>query len=161
MAMGTVNKVTLVGPLGADPQIRRTTTGRKAAILNIETSDYWQDKAIAKSRTQWHRVVIYNERLAEIAERYLCKGTRVYIEGVLETRKWLTKDGKGENWTAEVIVSGFQGRLTILDELSEARPLNETLEDEPLEQRPSTRRWAEKHDAEPDDKIDSNLPFLA
>jgi len=79
VAIGTVNKVTLVGPLGADPQIRRTTTGRKAAILNIETSDYWQDKAIAKSRTQWHRIVIYNERLAEIAERYLRKGARPTI----------------------------------------------------------------------------------
>src|SRR5262249_42824511 len=79
VAIGTVNKVTLVGPLGADPQIRRTTTGRKAAILNIETSDYWQDKAIAKSRTQWHRIVIYNERLAEIAERYLRKGARQTI----------------------------------------------------------------------------------
>ena len=162
MASGSVNKVTLVGNLGKDPDVRRTTQGRKAVVLNVQTSDYWRP---GDARTQWHRVVIYNERLAELAERCLRKGSKVYVEGALETRKWLTKDGKSETWTAEVIISGFQGRLTLLDDELPAR--DEALADDaeapptPLSIKRSVAKYGDGADAAPDDKIDPALSWLA
>jgi len=124
MATGSLNKVCLIGNLGTDPQIRRTTNGKLAAILNVMTSDYWRP---GTARVQWHRVVIFNERLAEFAERQLKKGSKIYVEGTLETRKWFGKDGKSETWTSEVIVSGFHGRLIILDDVE---PRDELLADD-------------------------------
>jgi len=147
MAPGSLNKVCLIGTLGVDPQTRRTTNGKFAAVLNVMTSDYWRP---GEARTQWHRVVIFNERLAELAQRHLKKGSKVYCEGALETRKWLTKDGKGESHTSEVIVSGFHGRLTLLDDAPETRG---ELADEPDAEAPPPTPEA--------DKIDNTLSFLA
>jgi single-strand DNA-binding protein len=113
---GSVNKVILVGNLGADPEIRRTQDGRPIANLRIATSDTWRDKATGerKEKTEWHRVVIFNEGLCRIAEQYLKKGAKVYIEGQLQTRKWTDKDNN-ERYSTEVVLQGFNSQLTMLD----------------------------------------------
>ncbi len=113
---GSVNKVILIGNLGADPEIRRTQDGRPIANLRIATSDSWRDKATGerKEKTEWHRVVIFNENLCRIAEQYLKKGSKVYIEGQLQTRKWQDQSGQ-DKYSTEVVLQGFRGELTLLD----------------------------------------------
>jgi single-strand DNA-binding protein len=113
---GSVNKVILIGNLGADPEIRRTQDGRPIANLRIATSETWKDKNTGerKEKTEWHRVVIFNEGLCRIAEQYLKKGSKVYIEGALQTRKWTDKDGI-EKYSTEVVLQGFNSQLTMLD----------------------------------------------
>jgi single-strand DNA-binding protein len=113
---GSVNKVILIGNLGADPEIRRTQDGRPIANLRIATSESWKDKNTGerKEKTEWHRVVIFNEGLCRIAEQYLKKGSKVYIEGALQTRKWTDKDGI-EKYSTEVVLQGFNSQLTMLD----------------------------------------------
>ena len=113
---GSVNKVILVGNLGADPEIRRTQDGRPVANLRLATSDSWKDKATGERRekTEWHRVVIFNENLCRIAEQYLKKGSKVYIEGQLQTRKWQDQSGQ-DRYSTEVVLQGFRGELTLLD----------------------------------------------
>ncbi len=112
---GSVNKVVLLGNLGKDPEIRNTTTGQKIANLSIATSDSWKDKTGAKQeRTEWHRVVIFNNALAELAEKYLRKGSKVYVEGQLQTRKWTDQNGQ-DRYTTEIVLSNFRGELVLLD----------------------------------------------
>ncbi len=113
---GSVNKVILIGNLGADPEIRRTQDGRPVANLRVATSDSWKDKATGerKEKTEWHRVVIFNENLCRIAEQYLKKGSKVYIEGALQTRKWQDQSGQ-DRYSTEVVLQGFRGELTLLD----------------------------------------------
>ncbi|MBO0757902.1 MAG: single-stranded DNA-binding protein [Bradyrhizobiaceae bacterium] len=113
---GSVNKVILVGNLGKDPEIRRTQDGRPIANLSVATSDSWRDKTTGerKERTEWHRVVIFNEGLCRVAEQYLKKGSKVYIEGSLQTRKWQDKDGH-DRYSTEVVLQGFNSQLTMLD----------------------------------------------
>ena len=113
---GSVNKVILVGNLGADPEIRRTQDGRPIANLSIATSETWRDKNTGerKEKTEWHRVVIFNEGLCKVAEQYLKKGSKVYVEGALQTRKWQDKDGK-DKYSTEVVLQGFNSTLTMLD----------------------------------------------
>jgi single-strand DNA-binding protein len=113
---GSVNKVILIGNLGADPEIRRTQDGRPIANLRIATSESWRDKASGerKEKTEWHRVVIFNEGLCKIAEQYLKKGSKVYLEGQLQTRKWQDKDGQ-DRYSTEVVLQGFNSQLTMLD----------------------------------------------
>ena len=113
---GSVNKVILIGNLGRDPEVRSTQDGMKIVQLSVATSESWKDKASGerKDKTEWHRVVIFNERLAEVAEKYLRKGAKVYVEGQLQTRKWTDKDGV-EKYTTEVVLSRFRGELTMLD----------------------------------------------
>jgi single-strand DNA-binding protein len=113
---GSVNKVILIGNLGADPEIRHTQDGRAIANLRVATSDNWRDKATGERRekTEWHRVVIFNENLAKIAEQYLKKGSKVYLEGSLQTRKWEDQQGQ-ERYTTEVVLQGFNAQLTMLD----------------------------------------------
>jgi single-strand DNA-binding protein len=113
---GSVNKVILVGNLGADPEIRRTQDGRPIANLRVATSESWRDKATGERRekTEWHRVVIFNEGLCRVAEQYLKKGAKVYLEGQLQTRKWTDKDGV-ERYSTEVVLQGFNSQLTMLD----------------------------------------------
>jgi single-strand DNA-binding protein len=112
---GSVNKVILIGNLGRDPEIRTMQNGNKVANLNLATSESWKDKATGerKEKTEWHRVVIFGQ-LADIAERYLKKGSKVYVSGSLQTRKWQDKDGQ-ERYTTEVVLQGFGGELTMLD----------------------------------------------
>ncbi len=113
---GSVNKVILVGNLGRDPEIRSTQDGMRIANLAVATSETWRDKMSGerKERTEWHRVVIFNERLAEFAEKYLKKGRKVYVEGALQTRKWTDNAGQ-ERYTTEVVLTRFRGELTMLD----------------------------------------------
>jgi len=113
---GSVNKVILIGNLGRDPEVRHTQAGGLIVQLSVATSENWRDKASGerKERTEWHRVVIFNERLAEVAQKYLKKGAKVYLEGQLQTRKWTDKDG-AEKYTTEVVVPRFNGTLTMLD----------------------------------------------
>ena len=113
---GSVNKVILVGNLGKDPEIRRTQDGRPIANLSVATSESWRDKATGerKEKTEWHRVVIFNEGLCKIVEQYLKKGSKVYLEGSLQTRKWTDKDGN-DKYSTEVVLQGFNSSLTMLD----------------------------------------------
>jgi single-strand DNA-binding protein len=113
---GFVNKVILVGNLGADPEIRRMQDGRPIANLRVATTDTWRDKATGerRERTEWHRVVIFNENLAKIAEQYLKKGAKVYVEGQLQTRKWQDQQGQ-DRYSTEVVLQGFSCQLTMLD----------------------------------------------
>ncbi len=112
---GSVNKVILIGNLGADPEIRRTQDGRPIANLNIATSETWRDRNSGerKEKTEWHRVVIFNEGLCKVAEQYLKKGSTVYIEGQLQTRKWTDKEGQ-DRYSTEVVLQGFNSTLTML-----------------------------------------------
>jgi single-strand DNA-binding protein len=113
---GSVNKVILVGNLGKDPEIRTTQSGSKIVNFTLATSDTWNDKASGerKERTEWHRVVIFNERLGDVAERFLRKGRKVYVEGSLQTRKWTDQSGQ-EKYTTEIVIDRFRGELTLLD----------------------------------------------
>ena len=113
---GSINKVILVGNLGADPEVRRMQDNRPVVNLSIATSESWKDKATGERRekTEWHRVVIFNEGLCRIAEQYLRKGSKVYLEGSLQTRKWQDKQGQ-DRYTTEIVLQGFNGNLTMLD----------------------------------------------
>src|SRR3546814_459450 len=112
---GSVNKVILVGNLGRDPEIRSTQDGTKIANLSLATSETWRDRNSGerRERTEWHRVVIFNEKLCEVAEKYLRKGSKIYIEGALQTRKWTDQNGV-EKYTTEVVLQRFRGDLTML-----------------------------------------------
>ncbi len=113
---GSVNKVILIGNLGKDPEVRMTQEGVKIINLSLATSEQWRDRDSQekKERTEWHRVVIFNEKLADVADKYLRKGSKIYIEGQLQTRKWTDQNGQ-ERYTTEVIIPRFRGELTMLD----------------------------------------------
>ncbi len=113
---GSVNKVILIGNLGKDPEVRTMGSGDKVVNLSVATSETWRDKASGerKERTEWHRVVIFNDQLAKVAEQYLRKGSKVYVEGQLQTRKWTDKDGQ-EKYSTEVVLQRYRGELTMLD----------------------------------------------
>jgi single-strand DNA-binding protein len=112
---GSVNKVILVGHLGNDPEVRHTTDGSRVVHLSVATSESWKDRESGerKERTEWHRVVIFNDKLGEIAEKYLQKGDAVFLEGQLQTRKWTDQNGQ-EKYTTEVVLSRYRGELTLL-----------------------------------------------
>ena len=133
---GTINKVILIGNLGADPEIRHTQDGRAIANLRIATTDSWRDKSSGerKEKTEWHTVVIFSEGLCKIAEQYLRKGSKVYLEGSLQTRKWTDKDGN-DRYSTEVVLQNFGGTLIMLDGKSDgdSRP-----QDNPTAQRSPT-----------------------
>ena len=114
--MASVNKVILVGNLGRDPEVRSTQDGLKIVNLSLATSESWRDKNSGerRERTEWHRVVIFNEKLGEVAEKFLKKGSKIYVEGALQTRKW-TDQGGQERYSTEVVLQRFRGELTMLD----------------------------------------------
>jgi single-strand DNA-binding protein len=113
---GSVNKVILVGNLGKDPEIRTSQSGQKIANFSIATSESWNDKMSGerKERTEWHRIVVFNERIADVVEKYVKKGRKVYVEGSLQTRKWTDQSGQ-EKYTTEVVIDRFRGELTLID----------------------------------------------
>jgi single-strand DNA-binding protein len=113
---GSVNKVILVGNLGKDPEVRTTQDGAKIVNLTLATSENWNDRQTGerKERTEWHRVVIFNDRIGDVAERFLKKGSKIYVEGALQTRKWTDQSGQ-ERYSTEVVVGRFKGELTMLD----------------------------------------------
>lgn len=113
---GSVNKVILIGNLGRDPEVRFAQNGNKIVNMSVATSESWKDKQTGErqERTEWHRVVIFNDRIGDVAEKYLKKGSKVYLEGQLRTRKWTDKSGQ-EKYTTEVVIERFRGELTLLD----------------------------------------------
>ena len=113
---GSVNKVILVGNIGKDPEIRSTQSGGKIANLTLATSETWNDKSSGerKEKTEWHRVVVFNDRLVDVVERFVKKGRKLYVEGSLQTRKWTDQSGQ-EKYTTEVVVDRFRGDITLLD----------------------------------------------
>jgi single-strand DNA-binding protein len=113
---GTVNKVILIGNLGRDPEVRTTQDGSKITHLSVATTDTWRDRNTGerRERTEWHRVVIFNDKLGEVAEKYLRKGSKVYLEGSLQTRKWTDQSGQ-ERYTTEVVLQRYRGEMTMLD----------------------------------------------
>ena len=113
---GSVNKVILVGNLGRDPEIRSTQDGMRIANLSLATSENWRDKNTGERRekTEWHRVAIFNDRLVDVVEKYLRKGSKIYVEGQLQTRKWTDQNGQ-DRYTTEVVLQRYRGELTMLD----------------------------------------------
>jgi single-strand DNA-binding protein len=160
---GSVNKVILVGNLGADPEIRRTQDGRPIANLRVATTDSWRDKASGEKRekTEWHRVVIFNEGLCKVAEQYLKKGAKVYIEGQLQTRKWQDQQGQ-ERYSTEVVLQGFSSQLTMLDGRGGGAGMHENGQSdyggdfgggEPASRRPAAKGGGKGFDKQLDDEI--------
>lgn len=123
---GSVNKVILIGRLGQDPQVNSTQDGREIANLSIATSESWKDRNSGerKEKTEWHRVVVFNEGIAKLAKNYLKKGSKVYIEGQLQTRKWTDKEGV-EKYTTEIVLQNFGATLTMLDSKDSSQPAEE------------------------------------
>ena len=150
--MSSVNKVILVGNLGADPEVRRTQDGRPIVNLRVATSESWRDKATGerKERTEWHRVVIFNEHIAKIAEQYAKKGSKVYVEGQLQTRKWQDKDGQ-DKYSTEIVLQAFNGQLGLLDGKGDDRPTTRETE----RAGSSTRT----HTATSANDMDDEIPF--
>ena len=120
--MSSLNKVMLIGNLGRDPEVR-TVGGSKVVNLSIATTERWSDKTTGekKESTQWHNVVIWNERIGEVVERYVTKGSKIFIEGQLQTRKWTDKEGR-ERYTTEVVLQRFRGELVMLGDKGDAQP---------------------------------------
>lgn len=161
---GSVNKVILVGNLGRDPEIRTFQNGGRVAHLNIATSESWKDKATGerKDKTEWHRVSILNESLVGVAERFLKKGAKVYIEGQLETRKWTDQSGQ-EKYSTEVVLRPFRGELTMLDSANSNRSGGGFGNEPPLSSyeqsaSPSSGSSSASGSASSSD-LDDNIPF--
>jgi single-strand DNA-binding protein len=155
--MASVNKVILVGNLGKDPEIRRTQDGKAIANLSIATSESWRDKNTGerKEKTEWHRVVIFNENLCKIVEAYLKKGSKVFLEGALQTRKWTDKDGV-EKYSTEIVLQGFNSTLVMLDTKTDSAAPSRSYADE----KPATRTGAPVSPRSSDD-MDDSIPFAA
>jgi single-strand DNA-binding protein len=162
---GSVNKVILVGNLGKDPEVRRLGSGEPVVNLSVATSESWKDKSTGerKEKTEWHRVVIFNENIARIAEQYLKKGSKVYVEGQLQTRKWTDQSGQ-EKYSTEVVIQRFRGDLTLLDgrsggggeyEEGQVSRGGEFGRSSPMERRPATAGAG----AGRRDDLDDDIPF--
>ena len=151
---GSVNKVTLVGNLGRDPEIRAMQNGDKIVQLSIATSDRWKDKNSGeqRERTEWHRVVIFNDALGKIAEQYLKKGSTVYLEGQLQTRKWTDQQSGQEKYTTEVVLQRYKGELTLLG----SRPENQVENQYNNTQIDQTQQITEPNIAS---DLDDEIPF--
>lgn len=131
--MSSINKVILVGTLGKDPEVRATQDGKEIANLSLATSERWKDKTTGerKEKTEWHRIVVFNPNLVEVCKKYIHKGSKVYIEGSLQTRKWTDKEGV-EKYSTEIVLSPFYGELVMLDkkESKEAAASEQAMDDE-------------------------------
>ncbi len=161
---GSVNKVILVGNLGADPEIRRSASGDAVASFRMATSESWKDKESGerKERTEWHSVVVFNPQLAEVAEKYLKKGAKVYVEGQQQTRKWTGQDGI-DRWTTETVLNRFRGEMQMLDRLPSNRPPDaegpdsygtaRSRDDDPYRRQVEDRTSAARRGRELDDEI--------
>lgn len=154
---GSVNKVIIVGNLGKDPEVRTSQSGKKIVSLTVATSDTWNDRASGerKERTEWHRVVIFNERLADVAERFLRKGRKVYLEGALQTRKWTDQSGQ-DRYTTEIVLAAFRGEIVLLDS-KDAGDTPAPQASQPRQQHSQQRSggW----DAPSGDNLDDEIPF--
>ena len=147
---GSLNKVLLIGRLGADPEIKQMVNGKNVARLSLATSQNWKDKNTGekKQKTEWHRVVIFNEGLVNVVQQYLKKGSQVYIEGQLTTRKWRDEKSGQDKYSTEVVIQGFNSSLTMLGGKSVIENNNQNTNQSPNEDSPST----------PND-LDDEIPF--
>ena len=152
---GSVNKVTLVGNLGRDPEVRAMQNGDKIIQLSVATSDRWKDKSTGeqRERTEWHRVVIFNDALGRIAEQYLKKGSTVYLEGQLQTRKWTDQQSGQEKYTTEVVLQRYRGELTLLG----SRPENQISNDQQNDEIDQSNQISMSDDIASD--LDDEIPF--
>ena len=152
---GSVNKVTLVGNLGRDPEVRARQNGDKIIQLSVATSDRWKDKSTGeqRERTEWHRVVIFNDALGKIAEQYLKKGSTVYLEGQLQTRKWTDQQSGQEKYTTEVVLQRYRGELTLLG----SRPENQINNDQQNAEIDQSNQISMSDDIASD--LDDEIPF--
>ena len=152
---GSVNKVTLVGNLGRDPEVRAMQNGDKIIQLSVATSDRWKDKISGeqRERTEWHRVVIFNDALGKIAEQYLKKGSTVYLEGQLQTRKWTDQQSGQEKYTTEVVLQRYRGELTLLG----SRPENQISNDQQNAEIDQSNQISMSNDIASD--LDDEIPF--
>lgn len=150
---GAVNKAILVGNLGKDPEIRRTQDGKPVCNLSVATSETWRDKSTGerKERTEWHRVTIWNEGLCKVAEQYLKKGSKVYLEGQIQTRKWVDKDGV-EKYSTEIVLQGFHAVLVMLDSAKVGSREYET-------ENRDDQETAERVPSAPRRDMDDEIPF--
>jgi single-strand DNA-binding protein len=158
---GSVNKVILVGNLGKDPEVRNAQSGLKIVNLTVATSDNWTDKASGerKEQTEWHRVVIMNDRLGEVAEKYLRKGSKVYIEGKLQTRKWTDQSGQ-DKYTTEVMIGRFGGELVLLDKNPNAGSGEDYAPRAAAPAKPAAApRAVGGWDTRPSNDLDDEIPF--
>jgi len=161
---GSVNKVILIGNLGADPEIRRTQDGKPIANLRIATSESWRDRNTGerKSKTEWHQVVIFNEGLCKVAEQYLKKGSTVYIEGALQTRKWQDQNGN-DRYSTEIVLQGFNSTLTMLNGRGEGGGSyggdDDQGDDRPAQQSQPAARGRGKTAPQPQQDMDDDIPF--
>ena len=148
---GSLNRVMLIGNLGRDPEVRFSQSGDKIANLSIATAESWKDKQTGerKEKTEWHRVVVFNKHLADVAEKYLKKGSKVYLEGALQTRKWTGNDGV-EKYSTEVVLQNFRGELTMLDGRN----------DTTTQPNSSGNSGGGETAPGPDDGLDSEIPFI-
>ncbi len=148
--MSSVNKVILIGNLGRDPEVRHTQDGKPIVNLSLATSETWKDKNSGerRERTEWHRVVIFNERLGEIAEKYLRKGSKIYLEGQLQTRKYTDQSG-AEKYSTEIVLQNFRGEIVMLGDKAEGQT------DEPVKGRNPTT----PADSDLGDDLDETIPF--
>jgi len=154
---GSLNKVLLIGRLGNDPEIRTTQDGRSVVSFSIATSDTWRDKNTneRKERTEWHRIVIFNEGLSKVVEQYVKKGSRVYLEGQLQTRKWQDQSGQ-ERYTTEIVLQNYSGNLTILDSSSDGPASIPSSSSSQLDQFNQTTSASTEEIA---DEFDDEIPF--
>ena len=154
---GSLNKVLLIGRLGNDPEIRTTQDGRSVVSFSLATSDTWRDKNTneRKERTEWHRVVIFNEGLSKVVEQYVKKGSRVYLEGQLQTRKWQDQSGQ-EKYTTEIVLQNYSGNLTILDSLTDGPASTQSSSSSQLDQFNQTTSASSEEIA---DEFDDEIPF--
>ncbi len=157
---GSVNKVILVGNLGADPEVRTLPSGSKMVQLSVATSENWRDKTSGerKERTEWHRVVIFSEGLVRVAEQYLRKGAKVYIEGALQTRKWQDQSGQ-DRYSTEVVLQGFNSTLTMLDGRGDGEGASGGFSGPREESRPAARRPSSNAPAFESGGVDDDIPF--
>jgi single-strand DNA-binding protein len=161
---GSLNKVMLIGNLGADPEIRRLPSGGSVANMRIATSESWRDKNTGerKEKTEWHNVVVFNDNLVRVIEQYVKKGAKIYVEGQLQTRKYQDKSGQ-DRYSTEVVLQGFSGNLTLLDgrgeggggrEMGESRGGSDFGRSSPMERRPAPSSGGARHS-----DLDDDIPF--
>ena len=154
---GSLNKVLLIGRLGNDPEVRSTQDGRTVVNFSLATSETWRDKNTneRKEKTEWHRVVVFNEGLSKIIQQYVKKGSRIYIEGQLQTRKWQDQSGQ-EKYTTEIVLQNYSGNMTILDSQNDGMSINSSQSDQLTKADNSEEKITE--DAVADD-FDDEIPF--
>ena len=155
---GSVNKVILLGNLGRDPDVRTMQNGKKVCTFSIATSNSWKDKETGekKEKTEWHRVVVFNEGLVDVVENYVKKGSKLYIEGSLQTRKW-TDDSGTEKYTTEVIIQGYGGRIDMIGAKGSNGNFSEESNDSNQKKTPEVNEEEKKTDSS--DELDDEIPF--